>query len=132
MRTTYTDSGGVYTFTGLFAENYRISYLLPANYLARSASVGTLGGNIVVGNQGIDAIPVGFDQNGESYDFMLEAVPQQIGGVVYKVDPNGNFLAPASGVVIYLHDLAQTVIFSTAQAKLLKADLLQSSDTIST
>lgn len=108
----------MYAFTALFPDNYRISYTLPANYLAMLASVGSLGGNIIAGNQGIESIPVGFDQNGEFYDFTLEAIPQQIGGVVYKVDEYGSFLAPASGVVVYLHDLAQTFIFSTSDTPL--------------
>ncbi|MDR2415923.1 MAG: carboxypeptidase regulatory-like domain-containing protein [Candidatus Peribacteria bacterium] len=104
VQTTYTDTSGAYAFTQVEAGNYSISYMLPSYYTAERAEVGSLGGLPSTGQLEVGHIPVQFDQQGLDYNFVLQALTGQIGGIIYQVNTKGEFLRPSSGVVVYLHD----------------------------
>ncbi|MDR2190999.1 MAG: hypothetical protein LBP53_07735 [Candidatus Peribacteria bacterium] len=104
LQTAYTNTSGEYAFMQVEAGEYSITYVLPSYYTAESANVGTLGGVVDTGQQEVASIPVQFDQQGLAYDFVLQAMTGHIGGMMYQVNTQGEFLRPSSGVVVYLHN----------------------------
>jgi hypothetical protein len=120
VKKVYTDTSGAYEFTSVESGTYSISYTVPNAYQAESATIGTLGGSLST-NTEISNIPVFLDQLGTEYNFVLSLTTMMIGGIVYTVNPQGQFLAPLSGAMVYLQDASQ---FSTQSISAINEELL--------
>jgi choice-of-anchor A domain-containing protein len=90
-RSTTTDAGGIYAFSGLLAGTYAIQATPPSGYMPGQASTGAFGGTAQSNQISAISIPAGQSSGGYNFAEVVCDVspmpPSQLSGMVY-FDPN--------------------------------------------
>ena len=103
LKTTVTNAGGHYSFTGLMPGDYGVRAEQPVGYFSEDADLGSVGG-VTVGLDTTTQIVLNSGVAGTNYDFCVEP-PGMISGFVFQDGPpitlpQGTTLTPAQ-VALY-------------------------------